>query len=328
MNKKWRLGIVGAGSIVESVHIPVLKSFNNLSIAWIFDANKTRLKQISSMYNLNSIESLNDKDIDEIDCCLIAIPVGSRSMVYNLLRDKNKKIYVEKPFALTKEFHEELILTMGGDLHIGFQRRFYPWVEILRSIINSKLYGNLKQIRFSQGVFNLKGGNSFIGNKSLAGGGVIIESAIHGIDIINFITCALDVEVGSFNSVSVDGLDYHSQGHYILSHDNNPDILVEIQISCLVNFVNGFEFEFETAKLFVDFSPSSELIVVDMLGQSFVFGKTLNKSLDNKLLVMDSFKKCWKLILSEDKQSQSFLTNATSSLLTTKLIEDLYKFIK
>jgi predicted dehydrogenase len=326
--RKWNIGIVGAGSIVESVHLPVLKSFSNVHISWIFDLNTTRLFEITKMYGIKSIHFISEDNINEIDCCLIAIPIGARNNIYNLLEGKSKKIYVEKPFATTRLMHEELILRLGDDVHVGFQRRFYPWVKIVKEIVCSKLFGSLNRVKFNQGFFNIKSGSSFIGDKSLSGGGVVIESAIHGLDLINYIINPIYIELLEINATSIDGIDYHNLGKIALRNGVDNNVIIDYEISCIMNFLNGFEFEFENCTLMIDFSPIGNLRVVDKLNQQFSFGFFSVNDATNNQIVMDSFKQCWELVLSDDLSLQNEKTNAKGSLNTTEFIDKIYRLVK
>ena len=73
--KKYNIGIIGAGNIVENSHLPTYLA-NDLNITNIFDVDVNKSKLLSDKYNIkkysqNLDDFLQDKDIDIVD---IAIP--------------------------------------------------------------------------------------------------------------------------------------------------------------------------------------------------------------------------------------------------------------
>src|SRR5450759_4524165 len=102
MNKKYKLGIIGAGAITELSHLPVLKNLEQIEILWQHDKNEKRSALIEKMFNVRAINEPALKiAIEEIDICLLTIPYGVRKEFIKKCAALNKSIYVEKPFART-----------------------------------------------------------------------------------------------------------------------------------------------------------------------------------------------------------------------------------
>jgi predicted dehydrogenase len=194
--------------------LPVLKNLEQVEIVWQYDKNEKRSALIEKMFD---VKALDEADIQfairDIDICLLTIPYGVRKEFIEKCAALNKSMYVEKPFARTTAEHEYYCkLFSPYKLAVGFQRRFYKIVTFLQLAINGNFFGALKEIVFTEGYFNIKGGSKFLSDVNLSGGGVIIESAIHSLDQILLITSANNVEVTEVNSFHKDLLDY---GHHI-----------------------------------------------------------------------------------------------------------------
>jgi predicted dehydrogenase len=248
--KVYKVGVIGAGNIAESNHLPVLKNLQNISVAWLYDVNSSRSMLLSNMYQVAVIQKEDlKKKIGDIDICLISTPFGARTEYYIIASALGKSVYVEKPFALTVEEHVQISgMFKPHQIAIGFQRRNYETVNELKQIIESEIFGKLLKIEFKQGNFSVKGGKGYLNNSSLSGGGILIESAIHAFDQILQFTKAVDVVVNEHHCIAINGIDYDSISHSTLILAD-AEISVHSEVSCLRNLMNGIELRFENATI-------------------------------------------------------------------------------
>lgn len=327
MAKKFRIGIIGAGKIVESIHLPVLLNLNEVLVCWIFDKSVDRSRMLSKMYGIKLILEQNLEDsLNDIDICLIAIPYGAREKYIYMCSRLKKCVYVEKPFALSLKEHENYCnLFSPSEIAIGFQRRYYPFVSELRQIINENTFGTIKHIQFNQGYFQLKGGTGFLSNAKLSGGGVIIESAIHSLDQILQFTTADNVVVKELVSLSANGIDYDTKFTSKLTSGENS-FTVYSHISSLRNLANGITIEFEEAIIQLLPNVESHLYIRKKTDNSVrpYIPSTHKKIVNN---VTDSFIIFWLDFIKALSTKQYNQTNACTSLVVTTWIEQLYKKI-
>src|SRR5689334_13587240 len=104
--KDYRIGIIGAGSIVESNHLPAIAALSQAACAWIYDKSMSRSALVSRMYGVAALEEgAFDRAIGDVDICLLAVPYGTRKPYIDLCRRHGKAIVIEKPFAFSKEEH-------------------------------------------------------------------------------------------------------------------------------------------------------------------------------------------------------------------------------
>ena len=47
-----RVGLLGAGNVVESIHLPVLASLDGVTVAWVCDTDTARARALASTYSL------------------------------------------------------------------------------------------------------------------------------------------------------------------------------------------------------------------------------------------------------------------------------------
>lgn len=325
MTKKYKLGIIGAGSIVELSHLPILKNLDQIEVCWQFDKNITRSDIISKMFQVPVLrEEQLENAIKEIDICLLTIPYGVRRSFIEKIAANGKSLFVEKPFATTIEEHEYYCgLFPSYKLAVGFQRRHYKIVSFVQQLIKGNFFGALKKIHFREGYFVLKGGNRFTSEVNLSGGGVIIESAIHSLDQILLITSAQNVLVNEVKSLHKNLLDYDSVFTSLIS-TNNGEIPITCEISSLRNLKSGLEMEFENATINCQLTTDTKIKILSNNNEAVFTISDMEKYVGANS-ISHSFYIFWNEFLTALNEEKDNLTSGTSSILTTGWIEQIYK---
>lgn len=180
------IGIIGAGNFTKMTMLPALKG-THANIKHIVSsggingtalAKKHNIAQSTTDYDL----VLNDKDVD-----LVMITTRHNlhaDMVIKAL-DKGKHVFVEKPLALNNEelfAIEESYNKNKGTLMIGFNRRFSPHTQKIKSLV-----GNAPM----NIVATMNAGNippDVWVHDMAVGGGRIIGEACHYLDLIVFLS--------------------------------------------------------------------------------------------------------------------------------------------
>jgi hypothetical protein len=330
--QEFRIGIIGAGSIVEGNHLPAIVSLKDAGVAWIFDKSATRSALVSKMYGVRALaEGAIEKAIEGVDICLLATPYGTRKPYIELCRQRGKAIVIEKPFAFSKEEH---VATCEGfsewGIAVNFQRRYYRSVAVLGQVIRSKIFGALRSVRFVQGNFTLKGGSGYLSSALLAGGGVIAESASHILDIILSITMAKNISLLEFKSLYVCGLDYDSVFESRISAPD-AEVSVQCEISTLRNLANGLYLDFEDGLLSCDLSPDAKLFIRDRKDHSIQFslsGESIYEGKDRQAnRINEAFLIFWEQFMLGMQNRQANSTSACTGILTSSWIGEIYKKI-
>ena len=329
MNKKVNIGIIGAGKIVESIHLPVLLNLPGIHVKWIFDKDERRSNLLSRMYSIDALRgTLPDEKVEEVDVCLIAIPYGVRDEFIRKCAHKKKAVYIEKPFAVTLAEHMAYCdLFSPPDLAVGFQRRYYKYVDDIQYIISMQLFGKLNEIYFNQGYFQLKGGSGFMADARMSGGGVIIESAIHTLDQILQFTKATNVTVNEVHSLSRSGIDHDTKFTSTLSC-GAVSIPIISHISNMRNLNNVITLCFENKNILFKPVADAKLYVTEKKGSQLDELKTDRIELAKSgLTVNAAFIHFWQDFIDAIQSRQVNKTNAVNSCLTTGWIEQVYKLV-
>src|SRR5689334_22132318 len=100
-----RLGILGAGAVVESYHLPVLRHLKDIKIQWISDQNLDRASKLAETFGIpHAAKSI--EDCPNVDMVLVAIPVGVRHIYLETIFARRWHAFCEKPFASTLTEHQ------------------------------------------------------------------------------------------------------------------------------------------------------------------------------------------------------------------------------
>ena len=183
---KGGIAIVGAGNFTKMTMLPALKG-TNATIKHIVSsggvngtalANKHNILQSTTDYDL----VLNDKDVD-----LIMITTRHNlhaEMVIKAL-EKDKHVFVEKPLALNKDeltAIESSYSKHNGTLMIGFNRRFSPHTQKIKSFVGNapmNIVATMNAGTIPPDVWV---------HDMAVGGGRIIGEACHYLDLMVFLS--------------------------------------------------------------------------------------------------------------------------------------------
>lgn len=200
--KKIKVGIVGCGNIANTKHFIALKKNSELAKMIAFcDIIEERAVKAAAEYGVKGAkvytdykEMMNNKEIDLIH---VLTPNVSHCPITVAAFEAGKHVLCEKPMAATTADAEKMIAAWkksGRKFTIGYQNRFRDDVMSLKKSCQA---GELGDIYFAKahavrrravptwGVFP---------DKSLQGGGPLIDIGTHALDITLWVMDNYEVE--------------------------------------------------------------------------------------------------------------------------------------
>ena len=130
MNKKFRVGVIGVGSIAQSAYLPVLSSMDHVEISGIMSKNIENARRVQVRFGAkNVVENLKQLIDLKIDCAFVLTPKQIRAKYVVPLLEAGIDVFCEKPLAMTLKECEamvEVAIKTGKRLMVGFNRRFAP----------------------------------------------------------------------------------------------------------------------------------------------------------------------------------------------------------
>lgn len=131
-----RVGMIGAGSFARASLLPLLREQGAILAAVSSDGGLTAA-DVADRFGAERVAGSVDEILaaDDIDAVVIATRHSSHAALAAAALRAGKAVLVEKPLALTEDelYEVESAVTDGGVLMVGFNRRFAPFTERVRS---------------------------------------------------------------------------------------------------------------------------------------------------------------------------------------------------
>ncbi|MHB1485657.1 MAG: Gfo/Idh/MocA family protein [Saccharofermentanales bacterium] len=189
--KKLKYGIIGTGGISEK-HLPGYSMFpDDVELYAACDIDVEKLKRVAAKYSIPNItadyhEMLDMKELDYVSICLpnyLHAPATIEAL------NKGKHVHCEKPMAMCYNEARSMLEardSTGRQLMIGLNNRFTPQAMFVKKYIDE---GNLGDVYYAKCGWLRRGGlanSGWFTDKSLSGGGPLIDLGVHFIDLVMY----------------------------------------------------------------------------------------------------------------------------------------------
>jgi predicted dehydrogenase len=230
--EKARIGIVGLGSIAQTIHLPILSKFPEVEIVAVCDLDRAKAHFVADKFKVrryyNSFEKMLviEQDLDGIVVCTPTIL--HKEMAIAALGEKNN-VLIEKPLARTSIEAEEIAATAKKyhkTLMVGMNNRFRPDTMILKSFIEDKALGKLFYAK--AGWFKkLNAESAWLTKKTQSGGGVVLDLGIVMLDLAFWMMGFPEVQEVSATNYSHHTKDVEDSSVAFLKMKNGSTLTIE-----------------------------------------------------------------------------------------------------
>ncbi len=300
--------IVGCGAITQQHHIPALEKLG--CKIYLSDLNpEVVLKQNAKFPFSNDYKDF----IDVIDGALIATNHSSHFFISETILKSGKHVLVEKPITINTIDCEKLITFEKNNIvGAGYFRRYIENFIILKNIIKEETFGKIKKIEINEGgVYSWPAMSNSFWKKDSAGGGVLIDTGSHSIDLLFFLLNE-EINLISYFDDSIDGIEANSE----INLKTKSNISINVALSRTRPTKNEIFLEFEDAKISLNVANGSL--------NNIISEKNFN-SFTEMEYPDDIFIKQVKYWTNSFELSENQLVKASDALKTVKLIEECYE---
>ena len=197
------VGVIGAGAFATRTVLPLLRRLGPRR-KLIATPGGTRAALAGRTFGFEEAAAEVDRvfEDDEIDTVFILTPHDSHADLACRGLEAGKNVFVEKPLAVTPEQLERIEFTYesaatqdGGPpiLHVGFNRRFSPYVRKMRELLRSGSGPMALVMTVNAGTVDE---GHWVDDPEISGGRIIGE-ACHFVDLLRFLVAAPIVDVKS-----------------------------------------------------------------------------------------------------------------------------------
>ena len=184
-NRSLRVGVIGAG-VMGSNHARVLAGLPETTLVGVVDPLPVHRSRVAEMTGCRAFETVDDLIAAGIDAVTIAAPTHLHHEIALAAIAHKIHVLVEKPIASSVEEGEAIVTAArraGITLMVGHVERFNPAVAAIKQAISGEDILSIAITRV--GPFPPRMSNV----------GVVIDLAVHDIDLIRWFTESDIVEV-------------------------------------------------------------------------------------------------------------------------------------
>lgn len=189
MTDAIRLGIIGAGAIVQVAHLPVLKRLKGVEVAAICDTDLPKARALADRYGIPGVfDDLQDLLANEtLDALLLSTPNHLHESHIMAGLSAGLHVLVEKPLAMSASIAQKLVrATERRDrvVMVGMSHRYRPDAQAIRQFVQNGELGEIDSVRGSWHV--ARPARAQLGwrqRKELAGGGVMLDLGLTILDL-------------------------------------------------------------------------------------------------------------------------------------------------
>jgi predicted dehydrogenase len=192
-----RIAIIGCGAVVERHHLPAFAALG-IKPRLLVDINASRLSDLAQKFQVASVSDEYTTRLGEFDAAIVASPHCLHAPICCDLLRRGVHVLVEKPMALTHAECQSMIEAASegkATLAVGLMRRFFGISQWVKAALAAEVLGPIERFDVQEGVvYDWPVTSGFFFNRETAGGGVLIDTGAHTIDLLQWWVGDLFVE--------------------------------------------------------------------------------------------------------------------------------------
>ena len=231
--RKLKVAVIGCGNI-SVMHLDSIIALDEAELVAVCDIKQHLAEETAKKYNVKAYTDYNEMFKKEgLDAVHLCLPHYIHTVVANDALRAGINVLSEKPMSIkyedaveTVELAEKLGLKYG----VIFQCRYNTPSELVKNRIKDGRLGAVKcgrtTLTWSRSD-NYYGHSDWKGTWDKEGGGVIIDQAIHSLDLANWFIDSEAVEVQS---------SLHNRNHAIMIVEDSAEGLIKYKNGALLSF--------------------------------------------------------------------------------------------
>jgi predicted dehydrogenase len=184
-----RVAIIGCGAVSEIYHLPALQRLG-LRPALLVDRDRPRAARMAERFGAPAVSDDYRVTPDLADAAIVALPHHLHAPVARDLLARGVHVLVEKPMATSHEDCRSMVASARvgrAVLAVGLARRFVPAFRWIKGLVTRGLLGEIRSFQAREGyVFSWPLKSDFLFRPELAGGGVLLDTGSHTIDLLTW----------------------------------------------------------------------------------------------------------------------------------------------
>lgn len=192
-----RVAVLGGGAAAELCHLPALRRCAGVEPAAIVDLDGDRAAKLAREHGVGRAERDWHAVLDDVDAVINALPHDLHASVSIECLERGIGVLVEKPMARTAAEARAMIEAAdrsGAVLQVGLMYRVCDGPRLLKRSIESGRLGEIHSFSLEWGsVYDWPVRSGFFFDRDRAGGGVLIDTGSHALDMLSWLLGPLEV---------------------------------------------------------------------------------------------------------------------------------------
>jgi len=230
---KVNLGIIGCGAVTQRYHLPAAQLVPNVNISVVVDKDPSRAKCMSQKYNIPNYTDDYREIFDLVEGVIIALPHKLHAFVSIEFLSHGIPVLCEKPMA-TSTSEAKAMLNAAAKyqtpLAIGLFRRFYRASRMVKALLSMQLLGKIHRFDFEEGtIYRWPVKSGFIFDKRFSGGGVLIDTGSHTLDLLLW-WLGDDILELEYRDDNLGGIEANCELDLVINYEGN-EVIGRVELS-------------------------------------------------------------------------------------------------
>ena len=181
-----RVAVLGAGSIAQIVHLPILSRMKGVQVAAIADRDAHTARTIAGRFAVPTVATSAEEVLtDDIDAVVVCTPSNRHEDQVRAALRAGKYVLCEKPLALTADGVASLLDEEGADerLVVAMNQRYRADAVALRQFVAGGELGNVYYLKTGWLNRFRPRGRTWRQRKATAGGGAFMDLGLQMLDL-------------------------------------------------------------------------------------------------------------------------------------------------
>ncbi|NQW30128.1 MAG: Gfo/Idh/MocA family oxidoreductase [Ignavibacteria bacterium] len=188
MSTSVGLALIGAGSIAQSIHLPLLTAMPGVKIISIADKQVTKARMLAERYKIDYVTRNAEDAITQpgVDGVIITTSTDVHAEIALIAMRHGKHVFIERPAARTLQETIDIktcAVENGVQVMVGMNHRFRPDIVHMKNAISRGEIGKVFYVKAGW-VKQRSTDARWIANADKSGGGVLIDLGVAVIDMI------------------------------------------------------------------------------------------------------------------------------------------------
>jgi len=183
-----RIALVGAGGI-GGAHAQAMTGIEGVTLVAVADVDPARAAALAAVHGGDVVTVADVADPDRVDLVVVASPPATHPDVVEPMLRAGVPVLCEKPMAVdapTARRLAALSTETGTPLTMATKFRFVEDVRRTREMIAAGELGEIVKVEVAfAGAVGM--GGRWNADPAIAGGGVLIDNATHGVDLVRYL---------------------------------------------------------------------------------------------------------------------------------------------